>query len=265
MSFNFHTHSAFSDGKNTPEEIVLSAIEKGFISLGFSDHGHTAYDVRYCMTDEQGYVAEIRRLKEKYKGKLQIYLGIEEDSRALIDRTKYDYIVGSCHYACMKGKCVPFDSKYEMFTSALELFDDELEFAKEYYWHFTEYIRTRKPDIIGHFDLVTKFDEKEQDRYLSNPRYWEIAEAYTLEALKADCIFEVNTGLISRGYRTTPCPNERLLRFICKHDGKVTVSTDSHAVETLNFHFEETKKLLKDVGFSCVYALLDGEWKKVSI
>ena len=42
MLANFHTHSTFSDGKNTPEELINYAIEKGFCSLGFSAGGFSA-------------------------------------------------------------------------------------------------------------------------------------------------------------------------------------------------------------------------------
>ena len=40
---NLHTHSTFDDGKNTIEETVLSAIEKGFDSIGFSGHAYMYY------------------------------------------------------------------------------------------------------------------------------------------------------------------------------------------------------------------------------
>ena len=49
MISNFHTHSVFCDGDNTLEEIATSAIEKGFTALGFSGHGFTPFDTRYCM------------------------------------------------------------------------------------------------------------------------------------------------------------------------------------------------------------------------
>ena len=67
MLANFHTHTVFCDGKNTPEEIVLSAIDKGFSAIGFSGHGYTDFDLRYCMKDTCGYITEINRLKDKYK------------------------------------------------------------------------------------------------------------------------------------------------------------------------------------------------------
>ena len=66
MLANFHTHSTFCDGKNTVEEVALAAIEKGFCAIGFSGHGYTDYDLRYCMKNTDGYIAEIKNLKEKY-------------------------------------------------------------------------------------------------------------------------------------------------------------------------------------------------------
>ena len=66
---NFHTHTAFCDGKDTPEEMVLAAVDKGFTSLGFSGHAYFVLDAAISMDLEQQklYRAEILRLKEKYK------------------------------------------------------------------------------------------------------------------------------------------------------------------------------------------------------
>ena len=263
MLTNLHTHTTFSDGKNTPEEIIVYALAQGFESIGFSDHGYTPYDLRYCMQDEKGYVQEIQRLKEKYKGKIEIYLGVEEDSHALVDRKNYDYIIGSCHYARKGEKYYPIDSNYGYFTACLKAFeDDEMAFAEYYFKHFCKYIVARKPDIIGHFDLITKFDEREQERYLQNPKYWKLAEKACEEALKADSIFEVNTGLITRGYRTMACPHERLLHAIHKNGGRITLSSDSHEIKTLQGCFEEVKLAVKEIGFSYIYVLKNGEWIK---
>ena len=72
MLANYHTHSTFCDGKSTPEEMVLAAMERGFSALGFSGHGYTPFDLHSCMSDTRGYISEIKRLKEKYKNKIQI-------------------------------------------------------------------------------------------------------------------------------------------------------------------------------------------------
>ena len=110
---NLHTHSTFCDGINTPEEIVLGAIAKGMPAVGFSGHGYTPYDLRYCMKDTEGYRREILRLKEKYRGEIEVYLGLEEDAFYPADRTKFDYIIGSCHYFFADGVYYPIDSSYK--------------------------------------------------------------------------------------------------------------------------------------------------------
>jgi HisJ family histidinol phosphate phosphatase len=78
---NYHMHSLFSDGKAFPEEYVKIAIEKGFRSIGFSEHGPTQYDKHWELPADKvdEYFAEINRLKEKYKDKIDIYVGMELD------------------------------------------------------------------------------------------------------------------------------------------------------------------------------------------
>ena len=111
MLANYHTHTTFCDGKNTPEEVILSAIEKGFSAIGFSGHGYTPYDLRYCMPDPEAFKKAIPPLKEKYKNQIQVYLGTEEDAFAPVaNRSDYEYMIGSCHYFCKDGAYYPIDS-----------------------------------------------------------------------------------------------------------------------------------------------------------
>ena len=65
MKTNFHTHTTFCDGAGTAEQMVVSAIEKGFGALGFSSHSDMVKDL-------DAYKAEIRRLAAKYEGKIRI-------------------------------------------------------------------------------------------------------------------------------------------------------------------------------------------------
>lgn len=263
MLTNFHTHTTFSDGKNTPEEVVLAALEQGFCSIGFSDHAYTPYDTSYCMKDEQVYTKEIRRLQEKYEKEIEIYLGIEEDSHCLVNSSNFDYIIGSCHYAKRGEKYYPIDVDIPSFSQCLSAFgNDEMAFAEYYFQHFCDYILKRKPDVIGHFDLISKFEEKGEGRYLQNPDYWNLAEKYCLEALKSERIFEVNTGLVTRGYRSSFCPHEKLLHLIYKNGGKITFSSDSHEIKTLQGCFDEVRAMVKEIGFQYIYIFKKGEWIK---
>lgn len=267
MLADFHVHSTFCDGKNSVEEIVKEAIERGLVSLGFSSHAHTEHDLRYCMKDTDGYINEVNRVKQKYANKIQIYLGTEEDRTVWADRNKYDYIIGSNHYATVNDKHYPIDSGFSTyFLKCLEVFNgDEIAFAKHYYSTFCDYILARKPDVIGHFDIITKFEEKEKEYFFNNKKYWEIAESAVKTALKADSIFEVNTGNITRGLRTSPCPSFRLLEIIKQQGGKIVLTSDSHDKTTLTNHFDTVKSTLKDIGFTHTYALFNNKWSKFEI
>ena len=70
-----HTHSILCDGKDTLEEMVLAAIEKGFDSIGFSGHSHTPFDDSFCMSLEntKGYIQAVKAVQEKYAGKILMF------------------------------------------------------------------------------------------------------------------------------------------------------------------------------------------------
>ena len=261
MKSNLHTHSTFCDGKNTPEEIVLAAIDKGFSSIGISGHGYTDFDLRYCVKDVTGYQNEIKRLKEKYKDKIEIYLGIEEDAYAKANRSDYDYIIGSSHYYEVNGEYYAIDSSPDHFKKCLEVFNyDVTRMAEDYYSKFSDYIKSRRPDIIGHFDLITKFDEMGESLFLKNESYNKTVEKYIETVADTGCIFEVNTGAISRGYRSAPYPARNLLHILNAHNAKLVLSSDSHSADTLDFGFDEAKLLLRDIGFKQIYNLYGGKF-----
>ncbi len=254
-----HVHTVFCDGKNTPEEIVRYAIEHGFSGIGFSGHGHTPFDKSYCIKDTEGYIHEISRLKGKYD--FPIYLGAEEDIFAPVDRGRYDYIIGSCHYIQKDGVYLPIDSDHEGFLTILDAFaGDALAFAAQYFEQVCTYVHRRKSDIIGHFDLITKFDEKYGHVFLDNRAYMDMAKGYITKTAEADCLFEVNTGAMARGLRTTPYPSEDLLFQLKKAGGKITLSSDCHDMTKLAYRFDEVRHSLRDIGFRDIYVMKDGRF-----
>ena len=276
MLTNFHTHSTYCDGKSTPREMILAAIDKGFCALGFSGHGYTDFDSTYCMAHTDKYLKELCELKEEFKSKIQIYIGVEEDMHHFVDRDKFDYIIGSSHYFEFEGKSVPssvslvagkyqhIDSDYGCMKECIDLFGgDTIALAKSYYESFCSYIKKRKPDIVGHFDLITKFDEMEEKAFfLDDAEYRKLAVKYLESVVDTNCIFEVNTGAISRGYRSLPYPHEELLYVLKKHGALVMLNSDCHAAENIDCFFEESRKLLSDIGFEYIVYFADGGIKK---
>ena len=93
-------------------------------------------------------------------------------------------------------------------------------------------------DIIGHFDLISKFNEAGALFDEADPRYIAASRAAADALLKTGKPFEINTGAISRGYRTAPYPSKALRDYIRQKGGSFLLSSDSHAKESLCCGFD---------------------------
>ena len=254
---NFHTHTAFCDGKNTPEEMVLSAISKGFSAIGFSGHSYTDFDESYCMSREgaKKYIAEINRLKAVYKDKIQIYLGIEADYFSNEDLSPFEYVIGSVHYVYKNGEFIPIDENVQILIDAVNTHynGDFLTLAEDYF----SLVSRVNGDIVGHIDLISKFNEDGSLFDETSMRYIRAAENAIKALVSKGKIFEINTGAMSRGYRKTPYPSENILHLIKKHGGKIMINSDAHDADSMDFAFDEAIILAKKCGFSETF-IFDG-------
>ena len=244
---DLHCHTVLCDGKNTAEEMVLAAIERGLTTIGISEHGYTAFDPSYCLSlgKTEEYKAEMRRLKEKYSEKIEVLLGIELDALSDLDTSDYDYVIGSAHYVRCGERYLPVDlsaSEFEQICS--EYFDgDYYAFAEEYYKTVAS-LADKKINIVGHIDLITKFNEGNRLFDMENPRYVKAAKSAIDTLLPLKIPFEINTGAISRGYRTEPYPAKSLRDYIKQKGGTLILSSDAHAKENLCYKFEEFESLI---------------------
>ena len=56
--------------------------------------------------------------------------------------------------------------------------------------------------------------------------------------------FEINTGAVSRGWRSAPYPDMRIIEYIREHGGRFILSSDSHSSDTIAFGFDRFEFLL---------------------
>lgn len=259
---NLHVHTVFGDGKHTPEEMVLGALRAGCASLGFSEHSPMPPAIDpdgWSMKpeDEPAYRREVLRLREAYAGRLDIFLGLEQDVDSPLPAEPYDYLIGSVHNIQADGCWLSVDESGDAFDRAVrEHFGgDCLAFARAYYRRVAEEIPKARCDIAGHFDLVAKFNEGGRRFDESDPRY----RAAALEALEAlmerDMIFEINTGAMSRGYRTAPYPAPFLLEAIRQRNGRVCITGDSHSADAIVHAFPQAAALAEACGFREAWVL----------
>lgn len=238
---DLHVHTTFSDGRNTPEEMVLAAIAKGMTAIGFSDHSYTHFDTAYCIPKEQipAYRAEISALKEKYAGQIEILCGIEQDFYSEESTEGYDYVIGSVHYVKAGGAYLPMDESKERLLDAVRRHfgGDIYVLIEAYYATVAQVAEIIRPDIIGHFDLISKFNEGGKLFDESHPRYIAAWRSAADKLLEAGIPFEINTGAISRGYRTAPYPAAPIREYLAERGAKFLLSSDSHRADTLCFGF----------------------------
>lgn len=239
MKGDLHTHTVFSDGDNTPEEMVLAAIERGLDYIGFSDHAPMLFDDGCAMEAEKlpEYAAEIQRLKEKYKDRITIYLGLEMDSLSPSPAVPLDYRIGSVHYLEMAdGHHVPIDWTAEKLKAGADTYfgGDIYALIEAYFERVGRIVQLTGADIIGHFDLVTKFQDQSPLFDERHPRYiaaWQKAVDSILPHCK---LFEINSGAVARGHRAVyPAPAIR--QYILENGGRFVHNSDSHNKDTLGF------------------------------
>lgn len=257
---NLHTHTLYDDGKNSPAEMADGALSAGLTSLGFSGHSVLPYENDWAMTDGSltDYLADVARTREAYAGRLRIWLGLEWDLLSAAPEG-YDYIIGSVHHlSAAPGLTV--DEAPGVTKNAVERWfggsADAL--AEAYFSQYETLSRLSFVDIVGHFDLLTKFDEKAGIFDELAPRFREAAMDALALLCRSDKIFEVNTGAISRGWRTVPYPSRQLLRELLSRRARVLVTSDAHSADAVACAFPETERLLRDVGFRETWELTDG-------
>ena len=266
---NLHTHTTYCDGKHTPEEMVLSAIDKGFDSIGFSGHSYMYFSQHISMSLEgtKEYKKEIFRLKEKYKDKINIYCGLEFEMQSKVELSGYEYLIGTVHYMPLDENPVGIDRSAEVVKGVIDTYfgGDGLAYAKEYYRLLSTLPEYGKFDIIGHFDLITKhsdthnfFDEESKEYKTA------VIDAAGSLAGKIP-FFEVNTGAVARGYRKTPYPSPFILKELKRLGFGAIISSDCHDKDYLDCGFLEALELLKECGFCERYILTDSGFVAVPL
>ena len=244
---DLHMHTAYCDGKNTPEEMVICAVEKGLETVGISGHSYTFFDTSYCMqsADIPRYIAELRYLRAKYFDKIHVLCGVEQDYYSEYPTDEFDYIIGSVHYVKVKDEYIPVDESADILKKAADKHfgGDIYALCELYFDTVADVINRTDCDIIGHFDLISKFIERGELFDTQSPRYIKAWKAAVDRLIPYNVPFEINTGAISRGYRTSPYPNSDIMEYIKEKGGKFVLSSDAHSKENIAYKFEEYESL----------------------
>ncbi|MDR1932117.1 MAG: histidinol-phosphatase [Spirochaetales bacterium] len=298
MKTNYHTHHAICDGKDEAEDYVRAAIEKGFDALGFSSHAPLPFANRWTMPKEKfsAYCAEIRRLREAYAGRIEVYLGLEIDfisgefaagpkARTAQRRPAglpdfspesslswppagLDYYIASVHvFPCGPNGYREVDHTPEEYEAIRdEKYGGGMRaFAAGYYAYIEELVRRFRPPVLGHLDLIKKNNPGE--KYFSENSAWykDLVRGLIPAIAEAGTIVEVNTGGLARGRTTTVYPSPWILRLLREADIPLMLNSDAHVPENLDAFFDMARAIIREAGYTQLRVLRAGGWETAAI
>lgn len=264
QSYNLHTHSNFSDGKSEMEEMVLDAISKNLKVIGITDHSPMPFENRVSLKKERinDYIAEVKRLKDKYKDQINVRLGMEmeyipgmsEDFQSVRENLGLEYLIGSVHLVEKDGALWFIDgAKIEPYDEGLDkIFHGDIKAGvKRFFEQSNMMIENEKFEIIGHFDKI-KMNNK--GRYFQESDKWYRDLLFeTLDLIKQkNLIVEVNTRGMYKGRYDGFYPSEWLFPFLKEMRIPVIISSDGHLAGEVSGCFEQADKALSGAGIETV-------------
>jgi len=263
---SMHTHTLFCDGHDDVETMCRAAYEKNLYAVGFSAHApvyrQTGIDSEWNLKEEKvdEYVSEVLAAKERWQGKLAVFLGYEADYikgiRSPLDsdirNINPDFLIGSVHYVFPENGARPFtvDGPPEEFENGVKdgFGGDVRSLMHFYYDAVLQMIETGGFDILAHADLIKKNcqDKNYWDERDELIRQKEIAASSS----RAGLTVEVNTGGINRGKIRDVYPSLSFLRLFREYEVPVIITADAHCARDISGNYDIALQTLKYAGFS---------------
>ncbi len=250
--WDIHMHSYFSgDSDANPEEMILSAINKGLEGICFTDHHDIDYpkepDEPDFLIDFTRYFKELNALGEKYEGRIKVGIGIElglqphifKENKMVMTENNFDMCIGSVHVVEKKdpyyGSFYDGRSEEDAFRS---YFEDTIKNLKT----FNDF------DVLGHIGYLVRYAPNRSKNY--HPEHFsDMIDEILRFIIDHGKGIECNTS----GYRgglENPIPSRWILERYFRLGGKIiTLGADAHKPEDVAADFSAAASLLKDIGF----------------
>ncbi|MDQ0196649.1 histidinol-phosphatase HisJ [Paenibacillus wynnii] len=257
MHIDYHTHHercGHAIGKL--EEYVQRGIELGLEQLGLSDHLPLIHvdpaqyypEMAMPLAELPRYVEECFALKERYRGVIDLRVGLEADYieayeeviRDLLAPYPWDYLIGSVHFL---GEWDITDYRQVQGWEG----KDVLEVYRRYYDAVSKSATSGLYDIIGHIDVIKRFGYVP----VTEEAQAEVREL-ELGALKAIASSGIAMELNASGL-TKPCkemfPATHVLKQALELGIPLTLGSDAHDPAKLGEGLPEARRQLWETGF----------------
>ena len=247
---DYHFHTIFSGDSETPvREQLNQAISLGMKSLCVTDHHDYDVDSPIDFTlDLDRYFETMIRLKEEYKNKLELRIGIElglqthleEYFKNLLSTYPLDFVIGSTHFINRKDAVYP-----EFFLGRTE------EEAYLHYFQVTlDNVKNLSTfDVAGHLDYIVRYGPNKADFY-NYDTYQDLFDEILKTIIEKGRGIECNTAGYRKGINQ-PNPGPEIIKRDRELGGEIiTIGSDAHIPEDLGADFHRAKELLRSAGFT---------------
>lgn len=261
----YHTHTTFSDGKNTVYEMVERAATLGLEEIGISDHLIVHKNVKQLPSYEESknsvhtsfneivdlcnkHAEEIRHAAKKFGIKTRVgyeadyftYNGWREEFEDFLSKIDFDYLISGNHYFMSENGEEIFD---------IWCFDRYREYAPEnitvylnrHFQTLKEAVASKRFSFLAHLDYVQavcEYNESDHKEVILN-----IVQA--LFDSKTGC--EISTkGLRKFGHFY---PSKNILTHLLEKNIPMIISDDAHTADQICSNFFDAEQELKT--FNC--------------
>jgi len=263
-----HSKEFCSHAKDSLENIIQEYVRKGFSWIGITEHipppeNQFLYpeEITEKLTPKkmyirfQKYFKTARKLQQKYENNLKIFVGFETESfngyinwiQELKREFTPDYIVGSLHHI----KDIPIDFDNNNYQRLVKKLGNIENVYKAYFDLQYEMIKTLKPEVIGHMDLVRIFDPNYKST-LQKPEVWKKIERNLKLIKKYNLILDYNLRAFKKG-ALEPYISNPILQKAFKIGVRVYPGDDSHETATVGIGYKKAMNNLKKIGFNIAF------------
>lgn len=259
ITADYHVHTNFSsDSDSSMESIIERAIELGLKRICITDHMDLDYPKHYRLPfvfDPKKYADTIGTLKETYKDRITLLMGIECGIRPylanrydeLLNSYDFDFVISSSHLAS------DLDVYYPEYWEGITEEEGYLTYFNTILDNLNSYSNF---DVYGHLDYVIRYGPSKGRNY-QYLQFKDIFDEILKKIISMGKGIEVNTAGYKYGLGH-PHPNTEILKRYKELGGTIlTIGSDAHKPEHLAYDFNEVKKLLLSLGFT-QYTVFEG-------
>ena len=277
QKFSYHTHTDFSDGSNTLEQMLQQAVNLGWEEIGISDHlivhknitqsisykdmtarvrsdmYHT--DFKKALPYFNRHAEIFRQIAKKYP--IKVYLGYEtdyftyngwlEEFKEFISQIDHDYLISGNHFFTNEDGTQIIDISQYKKHKELRQGDSFENYLRRHYQTLIKAVESGMFNFLAHLDYARKVPEHADYPMLKE----RINVVSTLAKHNIGC--EISTkGLRKIG---DYFPENNILEELVKQKVPLVISDDAHQISELGYAFDNAEIILEKLNCTVHFRL----------